>query len=461
MGYDKRYKKVKDFFLKKRFYLGLLILLPAFFFVFAVSPFFLTLTKIEPLLKAIEDSHLYLLYDSMKRWAYIFGVVAIISGLVVAYSLIRPARKLISAQKAMPLLVDIEEFGSLSHEFKDMAISLRQHVAAIEGMTGGVITVNRDAIITMANRQAQEMLDRWNKELIHTDIRKVFLIGDKLNEVILSGATITLMVNALCRNSVRLMECVISPIKGQDVIEGAIFNFRDISRIKEMQDELIKAERLATIGSLAMAVAHEVRNPLASIKGFAQLLKEDIKDDDPKALYLNTIIKEVDRLNRVVSSLYEMRDLSFEADSLRGMLKRIRLMCEQTLGEKRIEVIEDYDKCVDSYTVGDEKVFHGIYNVLLNAYESVGEGGSVHVVVGEEADGIKVEIVSDSELKEEVKEKIFEQDVTTKGKSHGAGLRIARTAMRQAGGDITVFSSEGKTTFTLWLPKGVRVIGHE
>lgn len=446
MGHDKRFKEVRFFFLRKKFYLGLFILLPTFFCLFALGAFLLVFVKLAPLLKseAVEQAHLLLVYDSIKTWAYIFSVVAFVSGLIVAYSLVKPARRLLREK-----VTDIEEFGSLGHEFRDIATSLSQYIAAVESMAGGVITTTTNGTITTANKQALQMFGMDKEALIQSNIRKVFPLKENRMQ---KEATITLDINAVTGGGIRRMECTISPIRGQAGIEGAVFNFRDTERIKEMHTELMKTERLASIGTLTMTVAHEIRNPLASIKGFAQLIKEDIKKEDPKQTYLDTIIKEVDRLNRVVASLYEIRDSTFEGDTLREILKRIRLLCDQALSGKAVTVVEDYDEKADSYIVKDEMVFQGLYNVVLNAYEAVLPGRNVGLTVRKEDGGAKVEVISESELEEEISERLFDYDVSTKGKGRGAGLAIAKGAIKQAGGDIEVKTSEGKTVFSIWLP---------
>ncbi len=355
MGHNKRLEEIRFFLLKRKFYFGLFALLPAFFLLFAISGFLLALSEFRPLLEmeTARAERLVSVYRSIETWAYILGAAALLSGIVVAYSLIRPAKSLLRAGQG-----DIEAFGSLSPEFKDMAVSFRRHIAEL----------------------------------------------------------------------------------------------KDAAKMKEMLIELRKAERLASIGSLAMAVAHEVRNPLASIRGFAQLIKEDIAEEDPKGIYLDTIIKEVDRLNRVVDGLYEMRDTQFEGSTLKEMIFRIRLLCEEALKGKPVGLIERYKDDSASHMVMDERVFHGIYNIVLNAYEAVPPEGRVFITAGREDGRMTVEITSESEIEEGLRGKLFKEGASTKGAGRGQGLKIAQAVMRQAGGDIALASAGGKTAFTVRLP---------
>lgn len=448
MGYDKRYEKVRFLFLEKRFYLGLFILLPAFFFLFASGSFVLALAKLSHFARPgmVEGSQVASALKSLETWAYVFGGVALIAGLTVAYALVRPARRLMSRDKE-----DVDEFGALGHEFRAMAATLKRHVAALESMTGGVITANREGHVTMANRQAFEILS-GGAELPSSDVTKIFRIGEKMAEV-LSGAVVTMQAEAETLGGRKPVELIISPIRGKSGIEGAVLNFRDLSRIRQMQEELLRTERLASIGNLTMTIAHEVRNPLASIRGFAQLIAEDMKAGDPKRLYIDTILKETKRLDRVVSRLYEMRDSAFEGESLKEMLHRVRLLCEHAQTGKSVKVVEKYDRSAGLYHVKDERVFHALYNIILNAYEAVSAGGRVEIWGRRAGNGVAVDVASDSELSADVAERVFESGISTKGRGRGAGLAIARSSIRQAGGDIDVHSADGRTVFTVTLPE--------
>jgi two-component system sensor histidine kinase HydH len=227
----------------------------------------------------------------------------------------------------------------------------------------------------------------------------------------------------------------------------------DTTKIKEIHREMQKTEKLADIGTLAMEVAHEIRNPLASIKGLVQLIGEDIKDDEEKKLYINTILKETDRLNRVVDTIFEKKTAMAEDDSLRDIIHRVVILCSQVAKDKAIRVTEDYDAAVEKIQVEDERFFHALYNIVLNAYEAVKKNGEIAVRAKVTDDGTAVEVSSDSELGRGIDaDAIFEADVTTKGKGRGMGLKIARDAIKSIGGDITVETSKGKTKFVIWLP---------
>ena len=174
------------------------------------------------------------------------------------------------------------------------------------------MAVNKNGEIIMANPHACHILGCPEPDVMGKNIGTLLYIPKDFERV-MKGEIITSELNMVINGERRTIGYTLSPVKGKDAIDGAVFNFMDTTKIKEMHQEIQKTERLAGIGALAMEVAHEVRNPLASIKGLAQMIREDVKDDEQKMLYIDTILKETDRLNRVVDTLLRKRQLLMTA----------------------------------------------------------------------------------------------------------------------------------------------------
>lgn len=449
MGYDERYEKIKTAFLQKRFYFGLYVFLPVFFTAFAVAAPLIFFMNFQSFLNRnfIHASELAIAYQTAEQWTFIIAVVAFSAGLIVAYGLVRPARKLLTEEKYR----DVDEFSSLGKEFTQIAASLKKYTMLLENTTGGIIAVNKDGLVTMANPYACNILGCRMHEIIGRKIESIFNISRNLKTA-LRGESVASELNAAINNKTRTIGYTLSPIKGRDAIDGVVLNFIDITMIKEMHSEMRKTERLANIGSLAMEVAHEVRNPLASITGLVQLIGEDVKNDKQKKLYIDAILKETDRLNRVVDTIFEKKTGFFAGESLKDILQRIVLLCGHAVKDKTANVTEEFDESTADIKVHDDNLFHALYNIMLNAFEAVKEHGTIIVKAKKTETGTTIEISSDSEISPEIPiENIFAPDVTTKGMGHGMGLKIARDAIKNIGGDISVESAEGRTKFIIHL----------
>ena len=397
----------------------------------------------------INSAELISIYNFAEQWTYILAAVAFVTGLIVAYALVRPARKLLSEGGEGK---NIEEFSSLGKEFTKIAASLSKYTSLIESTTGGVMTADKIGAITMANPYACHILGSKETDLLGENIGTVLNITRDL-QTVLKGKTAASELNITINGESRTIGYTLSPIKGRYGIDGAVLNFMDTTKIKEMHREMQKTEKLASIGTLAMEVAHEIRNPLASIKGLVQLIGEDINDNEQKKLYINTILKETDRLNRVVDTLFEKKTSAAADDTLRDIIHRVVLLCSQVAKDKAVRITEDYDEAADKMQVGDERFFHVLYNIVLNAYEAVGKKGEIVIKTKITDNWTEIEVSSESEISGGMDiDTIFEADVTTKGKGRGMGLKIARDAIKSIGGDITVETSEGKTKFVISLP---------
>jgi len=425
--------------------------LPLFFSAFAIAAPLIFLARFRAVLKrnVIAPAELIAIYNSAEQWTYILTAVALATGFIVAYAVVRPARRLLmEAQEEK----DVEEFSSLGKEFTKIAASLKNYTALIESTTGGVLTADKTGTITMVHPYACYILGQNEVDLIGENIGTLLNIAGDL-QAVLRGKTVTAELFSTIKGEDKAIGYTLSPIKSGHSIEGVVFNFMDNTRINEMYREMQRTEKLANVGTLALEVAHEIRNPLASIKGLLQLIREDMDNDDQKKLYIDTILKETERLNRVVDTIFEKKTAVGEEDNLRDIIHRILLLCNQIAKDKAVKIVEDYDGATGKILVKDERFFHALYNIVLNAYEAVEKDGEIAIKTMPAAGGISVEVCSDSELGIGIDaDAIFETDVTTKGKGRGMGLKIARDAIKNIGGHIKVETAGGKTKFVLWLP---------
>jgi two-component system, NtrC family, sensor histidine kinase HydH len=240
---------------------------------------------------------------------------------------------------------------------------------------------------------------------------------------------------------------------------GSILLFKDLREIRGLRSEIARSQRLAAVGRLAAGVAHEIRNPLSSIKGFATYFQERYRENAHDGQVAAIMIQEVDRLNRVVSQLLEfsrpvgllprpVRLGQLIADSLKliggqAQAGGIAIQFEDCTGEQ-------------AFRLDPDRLSQILLNVFLNALEAMPAGGNLTVTANQSTDGHKLEIsVADtgSGIAPEDLNKVFEPYFTTKPSGTGLGLAIARNIVEAMEGEIRVTSHRGAgTTFTLRLP---------
>jgi signal transduction histidine kinase len=234
-------------------------------------------------------------------------------------------------------------------------------------------------------------------------------------------------------------------------------------RIMEMEGQLRNAERLSTIGELAAVLAHEIRNPLGSIQGTAEILKDDFQPGDRKYEFLEIMVKESRRLNKVVEDFLRLARpqpvLVRECDLLEELHNVIALVSSEA--RKRNVALECRVERLPIVEGDPEKLRQAFLNIILNGLQASSPGGSVIITaVGEEGEETVPGWVdlffadSGSGVPPEAAERLFEPFFTTKEGGTGLGLVITRKIVEGHGGSIALLSEPGHgAVFRIRLPE--------
>ncbi len=329
--------------------------------------------------------------------------------------------------------------------------------------------------IFLWNRGAEEIYGYNEKEAIgkHIDM----LLPDKQRE---EGESEKIIKEALKkgflknyiterkRKDGRIIKVNITRTAIRDV-NGRIFGFsaivRDITEQEKLQQKLIQSERLSIVGKMASQVAHEIRNPLASISLNLELLEEEIEDiglPSPKQIELTYLIKtinsEVSHINNITDdylSFVRMPVLKKTKENLNKVVEDIHNSLKNLLLTARIDFIHHKNR-LPQIPLDYNQTRRAILNIVKNAIEAIGNDGKIEVFSRIYKDkGMLCLYVKDSGcgIPEEKLEKIFEPFYTTKMTGSGLGMHIAYQIMKEHGGEIRITSTEGKgTTVALCFP---------
>ncbi len=241
---------------------------------------------------------------------------------------------------------------------------------------------------------------------------------------------------------------------------------RELIEVKKLQKQLRLNERLTALGDLSAGIAHELRNPLGTVKGYATFLFMKLKDNAPLQEKAGMMLTEVERLSRVVSDLLAMANpgkLQLEPGALWPIVERVISLTEQEAASRGVQLIsppppvdgDEYRAALDA-----DKMIQALLNLTINAVQATERGGSVQVgirrSVGTQGKGGSV-IVSIADtgngIPPEVLASIFTPYFTTKPSGTGLGLAIAHGIIEQHGGEISVSSKPGQgSVFSIRLP---------
>lgn len=321
----------------------------------------------------------------------------------------------------------------------------------VEHMPIGLIAADETGTVNSVNPAAESMLGISSENATET----------RLSDLLPPELTATLRIPDIqespidseidCRLTTgRRLHLTVSASRLPD--GGSVVLLKDQSEIAQLRKQVVRSQRLATVGQLAAGVAHEVRNPLSSIKGFATYFKERYRKVPEDQQIADLMIQEADRMNRVVGQLLEFaRPLSIQKSEL--TVSELVQDAIQLVARKAAEG----GLTIDSRTADDlpvlmadaDKIRQVLLNLFLNSIDAMEPGGRLSVVaMGHNAKG-GVEIqISDTGRGIEATHlpHVFDPYFTTKSAGTGLGLAIAHNIMEAHGGEIRIHSRVGEGT---------------
>jgi two-component system, NtrC family, sensor histidine kinase PilS len=341
----------------------------------------------------------------------------------------------------------------------------RLNGAIVSNLDSGLVTLNRDGRIRVFNRYASELTGISMEDAYDLKLSEIVSgipapeesnPGFRQGEIEYAGPTGSIMI--LDYKMVPL-----SDLGGKHV--GVIVAFQDITTLKKMETQLKKADRLAAIGELSARIAHEIRNPLASISGSVQLIALGERIDVKDMKLLDIVLRETDRLNDLIRDFLAYarptQPLKIPILLKRFLTDLAELLTTDPLFDK-ITIDNNYPD--DLVIVVDRDQFQQVFwNLMINAADAMPDGGNIKVRASVHPDGIPGRFqrnttkitVSDNGRGMELGnlDKVFEPFFTTKTGGTGLGLATVYRIVESHDGSILVDSTRGVgTTFTIFLP---------
>ena len=245
--------------------------------------------------------------------------------------------------------------------------------------------------------------------------------------------------------------------------EGALIVFSDLTHVKDLERQKHAAERLASFGSLASGVAHEIKNPLVAIRTFAELLPERFADSDFREDFSKVVVREIDRIDNLVARLRGIASAPQQQlqsvdvrQPMYDTLKLLRGQLEQTHTTVHTAADDDTSYFV---TIDDSSLKQLFLNLFQNAIEAMGHDGNLVIRLARrqvgESDWVTIEIAdSGPGIADSVRDRIFEPFFTTKATGSGLGLAICRSIVDAHRGSIRAQNNAGRpgTTIVVDLP---------
>jgi two-component system sensor histidine kinase PilS (NtrC family) len=336
---------------------------------------------------------------------------------------------------------------------------LTLHQDIVRSLSSGLITLAPDGTILTANATAAEILLIDLAELAGLRIDVVMPGLSAMLEDAAGGELRRADLVAPARGKELVLGVTVSPLRDvRDQVIGRVINFQDLTELKRLEQHARRAERLATVGHLAAGIAHEIRNPLASISGSIELLRQSPQASDDDRTLMAIVHREIQRLNVLIGDLLDYAnpkpkqpvdlDLAVLVDEVLQVARGDEVFTD-------VELASEIERPLP-IQADPAKLRQVLWNLLRNAAEAAATGGRhVRVVAKPLSGGVRILVEDDGPgITKDQLGRIFEPFFTTKPKGTGLGLATSHAVVAEHGGRLEVETTVGKgTKMVVSLPR--------
>jgi two-component system sensor histidine kinase PilS (NtrC family) len=339
------------------------------------------------------------------------------------------------------------------------------HERIVESIRSGLVTTDLDGVIFTFNKAAEEITGYQEQDVRGQDASIFFgeiqaIIRESLNKTAHTESSPRFEADCLTADGLRLrLGFSVSPLSSEKGdTTGTVITFQDLTHIRALEETSRRQDRLAAIGRMAASIAHEIRNPLAAMRGSIQMLRADMAGDSSHVELMEIILRESDRLNRIISdflSYARPRSIVQTKVDVGALLKQTFTLLRHSAEIHDQHVIEEAVPAEPVLINADSEQLQQVFwNLARNALQAMPTGGTLHAEVQANSKTRLKITFSDSGrgMSPEQVEHLFEPFSSTTGGT-GLGLSIVYQIIRDHGGTINVRSRSGQgTKITIELP---------
>jgi len=333
----------------------------------------------------------------------------------------------------------------------------------VENMPIGLLAIDADGKIASFNQTAEAVLQLSSGKVLGGKASEVLpqQLWSLTDELETQKGIIEKEIDCpLEDGKMTPLDVSVSLLEGDDgTFWGHIILIRDLTEVQNLKREIERNQRLASLGRLAAGIAHEIRNPLSSIKGFATYFRERYKEVPEDQRTAEIMVQEVDRLNRVIGQLLEFaRPMTIQkkSSSIQTVIHHSLKMIEREAQVKNIKINARLSPEIKNVSIDPDRINQVLLNLYLNSIEAMEDGGTLSVELSWDENSKRTKIaISDTGvgIKKEDLVHIFDPYFTTRQSGTGLGLAIVHKIVESHRGEVRVESEPGKgTTVTIFLP---------
>ena len=325
----------------------------------------------------------------------------------------------------------------------------------------GMIVTGPDDCVTRINKDAASLLGVNPDDALGSNTRDV-LPADVVAlavESAATGAPVTRELSIRTRDSESPVNVGVAPVTTEEAAHlGTIYILSDLTEIHRLQADVKQREKMAAIGNLAAGIAHEVRNPLSSIKGYATYFAGLFDEGSENRKAATVMIAETERLNRVISELLDFSrpsDFKFRPADPATILDTVSRLLQQDAADQGVEIAVAIEPGLPETEMDPDRMVQAVLNIGINGIQAMDSGGDLTLRARRIEDDLLIEVEDTGQgIPEADLGTIFDPYFTTKSQGTGLGLAVVRKIVEGHGGSVHVASTPGKgTAFAITLPQ--------
>jgi two-component system NtrC family sensor kinase len=373
------------------------------------------------------------------------------------------------------LLEDLAEMGAMvldnARLIETVGAGKRIWEQTFDAIPDGIIVHDHLMRIVRSNARAAEMMNLSLSETIGLSCADAFarLFGERAAAYHMGQSAGTASSFELQAEDGRRYLVSVAPLDQPGSPGGSVITWSDVTELSEMQEQLSRSRRLATVGQLAAGVAHEINNPLAAITTCAEATLRDLRaspdttrlaDEREWTFYLEEIIRQALRCKAITRGLLDLsrqRRPHRTACDINALVAQSARLAQQRAVSEAVKVTVELDENVGEVATDAGMVRQVLDNLLSNALDAVGTEGQIVVQTMRDGERVVIEIADSGHgIPPDLLVRIFDPFFTTKdpGKGSGLGLAICYTLAEALGGALTVESKQHTgSRFRLWIPR--------
>lgn len=358
----------------------------------------------------------------------------------------------------------IKQVGQHLRGVHEIFSSLRENMNSVmAGLEDGLILFTRDARAVMVSPAAEKFLGAPASDFLGRRVTEIFPVGHPLFEALrlhgdelreIASETDLQTLDGRKRVSVSVQE-----IQGAGERMGALVTLRDLDSLESITTQLQVSERLAAVGRITAGVAHEVKNPLNSMRLWLENLKESLPPEKEGAAQqaVSVLDAEIDRLDAVVKRFLDFArpmDVRLEPTQLSELLREVLEVARPQLQRAKVEVAQLLPIGIPDVFVDRDLLKQAVLNLVLNAVDAMPTGGQLQLTLSRRGEVAEITVADTGKgIPPELRQKVFQLFFTTRPGGNGIGLASTFRIVQLHNGSINFTSEVGRgTTFRIELP---------